>query len=115
MRKQKLYFEDIINAMDKIEKYIKNLDKDSFTDNEMVVDAVLRNLEIIGEAAGNISDDIKNKYSNIPWRRMIGLRNIVIHDYFGVDLNIIWEIIKVNLPETKPLINKVMDNEYNNE
>lgn len=115
MRKQKLYFEDIINAMDKIEKYIKNLDKDSFTDNEMVVDAVLRNLEIIGEAAGNISDDIKNKYSNIPWRRMIGLRNIVIHDYFGVDLNIIWKIIKVNLPETKPLINKVMDNEYNNE
>lgn len=100
-RSNKLFVEDILESMDKIESYIENLSYDDFIDNQMVIDAVIRNLEIIGEAANNIPKDIRIKFLNIPWKRMIGLRNIVVHGYFGIDLSIIWEIITKNLPETK--------------
>ncbi len=97
-----LFVEDILEAMNKIERYLKGTTYETFAGSEMVVDAVIRNLEIIGEAARNISADAKGKYADIPWKRMIGLRNIVIHEYFGVDLSIIWEIVTRNLPQTKP-------------
>ena len=73
-----------------------------------MVDAVIRNLEIIGEAAKNIPGEVREKHPEIFWKRMIGLRNITIHEYFGVDLNIIWEIISKNLPETKPKIEAML-------
>ena len=82
----------------------------NFVEKQMVIDAVIRNLEIIGETAKNIPEDIKKKYSSILWRRMVGLRNIIAHGYFGVDLSIIWEIIDKNLPETKPLIVEMYNN-----
>jgi len=68
------------------------------------MDAVLRNIQIMGEAARNISDEIKEEYPEIPWRKIIGLRNIVVHAYFGVDLGTIWEIGTLNIPQTRPLI-----------
>ncbi len=80
-----------------------------FTENTMAVDAVIRNLEIIGEAAKNIPEDIRNQYTEILWRRMVGLMNILIHDYFGVDLSIVWRIITKDLPETKQLIVKILN------
>ena len=107
-RTYKLFVEDILEAMDKIERYIKGLTYETFVKNEMVADAVLRNLEIIGEASGNIPEDTREKYPDIPWRRIIGLRNIAIHKYFGVDLAIIWEIITRNLPETKPKVTAML-------
>ena len=70
--------------------------------NEMVVDAVIRNLEIVGEAARNIPEEGRSKYSDIPWKRVVGFRNIVIHGYFDVDLEIVWVIAKERLPELKP-------------
>jgi len=73
----------------------------------MIVDAVIRNLEIIGEAAKNIPNEICEQYTEIPWKKMIGLRNIATHAYFGIDLEIIWEIITKNLPETKGQIKKM--------
>lgn len=103
-RSNRLFVEDILDSIDKIESYIKNLSYDDFINDQMVIDAVIRNLEIIGEAANNIPKNIRNKNSNIPWKRIIGLRNIVIHGYFGIDLSIIWEIITKNLAETKPII-----------
>ncbi len=63
----------------------------------------------IREAANNIPGNVKLKYHNVPWKRMIGLRNIVIHEYFGLDLSIIWEIVSRNLPETKPMIAKILE------
>jgi len=75
---------------------------------DLTVDAVLRNLEIVGEASRNIPPEIRSGYPDIPWGRMMGLRNIVSHEYFGIDLSIIWQIITVNLPETKPLIEKMI-------
>jgi len=108
-RKYKHFIEDILESMGKIQRYIKSLDYKEFENNELIVDAVIRNLEIIGEASKNIPDGIRDKYPNIPWRRMIGLRNITAHEYFGVDLNIIWEIITTNLPETKPKIELILE------
>jgi uncharacterized protein with HEPN domain len=94
--------------MNKIQKYIARLEYEEFTQKDMVIDAVLRNLEIIGEASKNVSEDLRSRYSDIPWGKMVGLRNVVIHSYFGVDLSIVWEIITKNIPEVKPLIEKVL-------
>lgn len=103
-RPYKLFLEDIIGSIEKIDKYIKEMSFDDFQDNSLTIDAVIRNLEIIGEATKNIPPDIRSGYPDIPWGRMMGLRNIVSHKYFSIDLSIIWQIVTVNLPETKPLI-----------
>jgi uncharacterized protein with HEPN domain len=99
-----LFVDDIIDSMHRIQTYIHTLNYDDFIENQMIIDAVIRNIEIIGEAANNIPNEIRNDFSDIPWKRMVGLRNIVSHGYFGIDLEIIWEIITKNLPQTKPLI-----------
>ncbi|KGG79473.1 hypothetical protein Y919_11810 [Caloranaerobacter azorensis H53214] len=104
-----LYLEDILESINKIEDYTKGMSFEDFQKNQMAVDAVVRNLEVIGEAARYVSDEIREQYRNIPWNKMIGLRNILIHEYFGIDLRIVWEIIKKNLPETKPLIKYAID------
>ncbi len=78
----------------------------------MVIDAVVRNLELIGEAANNIPKDITDKYSDIPWSDIKGLRIIAAHGYFKMDLNIIWDIIKKNIPETKPQIFEMYNDLY---
>lgn len=107
-RSYKLFLSDILESMNKIEQYIKGLTYESFESNSMVVDAVIRNLEIVGEASKNIPEEVRLTYSDIPWKRMIGLRNMTIHEYFGIDESIIWEIITKNLPETKPKIMEVL-------
>lgn len=94
----KLYVEDITNSLKKIEEYTKNLTFDQFNIDTKTVDAVIRNLTVIGEAAKNIPDEIKIKYDDIPWEEIIGMRNKVIHEYFGVDENILWETVKEDLP-----------------
>ena len=108
MKDNKIYLEDIISSIKKIEKYINDISFEEFSDNEMIVDAVVRNLEIIGEAARNLEDDFKEINSHIPWRNMIGLRNIMIHEYFGIALNIIWKIVTDDIPRTKPEILKLI-------
>ena len=110
-RNYKLFVEDILIALAKIERYIEDLNYDSFVKNEMVIDAVIRNLEIIGEASRNIPDDVKDRHGALPWGRMIALRNIAAHEYFRIDLAIIWEIITENLPDTKPEIQEILDKE----
>lgn len=79
----------------------------------MLLDAVIRNLEIIGEAARNLSDEVKKKYPEIPWKNMIGLRNILIHEYSGIDESIIWEVATRNLKEVKPIIVRAIQEEEN--
>jgi uncharacterized protein with HEPN domain len=103
-RNYKMFIEDIIGSIEKIEKYIGDLEYADFEKDSLVIDAVVRNLEIIGEAAKNVPEDVRLAHPEISWNRMIGLRNITIHEYFGVDLGIVWEIITKNLPETKELI-----------
>ena len=91
------YLYDIIVAIEKIWKYTKGLTFEEFLLDEKTVDAVCRNLEIIGEAAKYISKDLRDRHKNIPWREIIALRNRIIHEYFGVDEEIIWQIIKHDL------------------
>ena len=88
-----LYLDDIRTSIDKIETYTKGLSFDSFSNDPKTVDAVVRNLEIIGEAAKNIPKEIKVKYPEIPWKPIMGTRDKVIHEYFGIDLEILWKTL----------------------
>ncbi len=106
-QKIKLYLEDILGFCRKIERYINDLDKNLFEKEEVVVDAVLRNLELFGEASKKLPDDFKTLHSEIPWKKVIGLRNIVIHEYAEIDFDIIWDIITKNIPDTKRSIEKI--------
>lgn len=108
-RSYKMFLEDILESLEKIEKYTEQYSYDQFILNSEKIDAVLRNLEIMGEAAGKIPAQIKTEYPDIPWKKMIDVRNITIHEYFGVDKEIIWNIIKVNLPPIKPLLKKMIN------
>ncbi|MBU4312987.1 MAG: DUF86 domain-containing protein [Candidatus Omnitrophica bacterium] len=108
MRDYKLYLEDILQAIDKIEKYTKGLNADRLKKEDLIVDGVVRNLEIIGEAAKNIPQDIKKKHPDIEWKKIAGLRDILAHEYFGIDLQILWDIIKNKLPELKTKVTPLM-------
>jgi len=96
-RDWKILFEDILECIDKIENYTKNFDFDDFATSPMVIDAVVRNIEIIGEASKNVPDEIKENFPRLPWRKMAGIRNRIVHEYFGVDISIIWFIISNEL------------------
>ena len=113
-RRYDLFLEDILNSINLIEEYIGILEFKEFKQSRMVVDAVIRNFEIIGEAAKNIPADIQNKYPEVPWRKMNNLRNLISHVYFGIDYEMIWEIVKNNLPENKSEIIKIIEKEKNN-
>ncbi len=90
--------QDILRAIDKIESFVKGMTLNKFRKNELVVDAVVRNLEIIGEASKSIPIAVRHKYPDIPWMKMGGMRNVLIHQYFGVDVKIVWRTIKESLP-----------------
>jgi uncharacterized protein with HEPN domain len=99
-----IYLEHIIDALDKISKYIQNQDLKSFLDNEEKQDAIVRKLEIIGEATKKISRELKIKNPQVPWKDMAGMRDKLIHDYFDVDLSIVWETAVHDVPELKQLL-----------
>jgi uncharacterized protein with HEPN domain len=80
------------------------LDRNGFSENELIQDAVIRNIEIIGEATKKISSDLKSQYSEIPWKEMSGMRDKLIHDYFGVDVDVVWRTVKEDIPFLKALI-----------
>ncbi len=101
MRDYKLYLDDILEAIKKIEKYTKGKTSLQIKNNDLAIDAVVRNLEIIGEAAKHIPATIRNKYPTVEWRKIIALRNILAHEYFGVDKDVICNIIKKKLPKFK--------------
>ena len=108
-RNPQLLLEDMLLSMEKITSYIGAMDKDSFLKDTRTVDAVVRNLEIIGEAASRIPEDFKTIHPQIPWRRAIGLRNRVIHEYFGVDLEIVWSVVTQDLPPLRAIVQQIVD------
>lgn len=109
-----LYLEDMLHSMERIDEYLGNLDFKGFKKNNMVVDAIIRNFEIIGEASKNIPKNVQDKYPDIPWKKMYGLRNLIAHEYFGIDHGMIWEIAKNNLPQNKRDLQIVLDKENPN-
>ncbi len=102
------YIEDIIGATDKAMDFVKNISYEKFTRDDKTVFAVVRALEIIGEAVKNIPDDIRKNYPEIPWKDMAGMRNKVIHEYFGVKLSIVWRAVKEEIPPLKPIFEKIL-------
>jgi len=108
-RNWKFFLSDILMAISKIENYVQNVDLETFLQNEMIQDAVIRNLEIIGEATKQIPQNVKDKNQNIPWKQMAGLRDRLIHGYFVVDLNIVWHIVNKELPEVKAKLLKLLN------
>ncbi len=99
---------DILDAIDKIVVHTAELDFDAFVGDGWTVDAVLRNLAVIGEAARHVPDEVVSAYPNLPWREMSDMRNIVIHEYFGVDLAIIWHTIREELPPIVPQLEELL-------
>jgi len=106
-----LYIEDILESVDKIEEYIGEIKEEDFYRNTQLQDSILRRLEIIGEAAKNIPMDFRNKYSIIPWKRMAGMRDVLIHEYFGVNLKRVWRAVKKDLPRLKKEILNIIETE----
>lgn len=100
-REPHLYLQDILNSINKIKQYTDNVSFKEFEQNWEKIDAVVRNLEIIGEAARNLPEEIADKYPEIPWGEMISMRNKVIHEYFGVDEEILWKTLTEDLPALK--------------
>ena len=110
-REWKLYIEDILEAISKIQRYTEGMDLKAFRASDITVDAVQRNLTIIGEAARQVPPKIVEGYPDIPWNKMRGLRNVVVHQYSGVDLSIVWETVGHDLPPLLPVLRKVLDEE----
>lgn len=105
-----IFIEHILDNINKIESFSKNMTKDELFKDVEKQYAIIRAIEIIGEAAKNISKDLTMKYSNIEWKEIIGTRDKIIHNYFGVDLDIVWNIIKINIPDLKQKILKIKEN-----
>jgi uncharacterized protein with HEPN domain len=93
-RDPKLLLDDILEAIEKIKKYTNGLSFETFIDDSKTIDAVIRNFEIIGEAANRLPEEFKDIYNSIDWFRIIGFRNRIVHDYMGIDFNIVWTIIQ---------------------
>jgi uncharacterized protein with HEPN domain len=100
MKDNKLYLLHILECIDKINSYTSS-GENEFSKSTLLQDAVMRNLEIIGEATKNISLDLRQKHPQIPWRKMAGLRDILIHNYMGVNIRTVWNIVKNELPAVK--------------
>ena len=102
-----LLLNDILESIDKVEQYTRGMSFDTFSNDQKSIDAVVRNLEIIGEAANRLPDDFKERHSNVEWYKVVGLRNRIIHEYFGIDLQIIWQIVHVDLPELRQTLSRI--------
>ena len=113
MKRDNAYLQHILDAISNIEKFIEGITKEEFTKNLEKQYAILRGLEIIGEAAKNLSRELKRKYPHIPWKEIAGMRDKLIHQYFGVNLDLVWETVKTKLPELKNQISIILNENKN--
>lgn len=105
MRKKKrdysFFIDDILGAIEKIERYASVETFQEFSRNEMAIDAVIRNFEVIGEAARSIPEEVRQKFPHVEWQEIVGFRNVLIHEYFGIDVESVWDTIQKNIPALK--------------
>jgi len=112
MKKDLLIFiRHILDSMEKIESFMNKVKKNDFFNNEEKQSAVIRQIEIIGEAVKNIPDSFRKKYSDIPWKDIVGMRDKLIHHYFGVNLENVWKVIREDIPILKEQIKEILEKE----
>ena len=109
MKNARLYLKDILDAMDAIESFVAGMEFDEFKNDDKTSSAVIRKLEITGEAAKNIPEEIRSRHPAVPWKEMAGMRDKLIHFYFGVKYDLVWQTIKDVIPQVKPLIQTILD------
>ncbi len=102
------YLRDILDSMEKAQHFVENLSYKQFAVDDKTIFAVVRALEIIGEATKKIPDDIRKSNPDIPWKEMAGMRDVLVHDYIGVDLETVWLTVTEKIPEAKPMIQKLL-------
>ena len=110
-QKNIIYIKHIRDAIKSILEYTKDVNKKSFNSKELIQDAIIRRFEIIGEAAKNVSNEFREKYSDIPWKKIVGLRDKLIHGYFNVDVERVWNVIIDDIPVLKKQIEDIIDKE----
>jgi uncharacterized protein with HEPN domain len=99
---------DVLDAIQRVESYVRGVNKQAFLENLMMQDAVMHQIEIIGEASNGISDEFQEKHPNLPWMQMRAIRNKIVHDYRGINLQIIWETVKNDLPSLKEQVRELL-------
>ena len=102
------YLHDILDAVDDAESFVEGMSFEQFLKDKKTLNAVVRCLEIIGEAAKNVPVDVREKYGKLPWKKMTGMRDKVIHAYFGVNTKTLWNTVKNDLPPLKQLVRKML-------
>ena len=108
MKNDVVYLQHIREAIEKIETYLKGTMYESFSSNDMMIDAVVRELEIIGEASSNLTEDFRKNHPDVLWRDAIDMRNFLIHEYFGVRTQVVWDTCREDLPLMKHLISEFL-------
>lgn len=99
----------MLDAIGAIEEFVAGIDFEAFRNDRKTVDAVVRNLEVIGEAARYVPEDVREEYDAVPGKDIIGIRSVLIHEYFGVDFDILWATIKTDLPTLTPLLTSMLE------
>jgi uncharacterized protein with HEPN domain len=108
-RDPRVYLEDILESIRRIRTYVEGLDKDDLGGDELRLDAVVRNLEVIGEAVKRLPDELRVQETGVEWKKIAGLRDILIHHYFGIDVAIIWDVVETKLPEFERQVRIILD------
>jgi len=109
MRDYRHYLKNIVDAMEAIESFVKGFKLDEFERDDKTSSAVIRKFEIIGEATKRIPEDLRQRYPKIPWKEMAGMRDKLMHFYFGIDYKLIWQTINQRIPRIKPIIRQIIE------
>jgi len=110
-RDELMYLHDIVDSCERLLRYTSGLTKEQLLADEKTYDAVVRNLEVIGEAAKHVSDKLRSQIPDIEWRKIAGMRNLLAHAYFGIDNNILWDVVQNKIPQLAKAINAFFDKE----
>ncbi len=103
-----LYVEDMVEAVRRVSQYSAGMTREAFLADAKTVDAVVRNLEVLGEAAKHIPDEMRMRYAAIEWKKIAGMRDVLAHDYFGIDEDILWDVVENKVPPLKPLLEQAL-------